>query len=153
MSDNQIAGDRIKPDLRPTLQALLDTMIPADEELAAPSAGSDDIVQDVIGNLTGDGAVTVADMLQRLNERAASRFESSNTVDRDRSFAELQATDGHALRVLAGVLLQVYYRNGKVLESLGMESSPPFPRGNEVEQGDWSLLDAVKARKPFYRAV
>jgi len=40
-----------------------------------------------------------------------------------------------------------------VAGSLGQEPRPPFPKGHVVEQGDWSLLDPVKARKPFYRRV
>jgi hypothetical protein len=38
-----------------------------------------------------------------------------------------------------------------VLRSLGMEPRPPFPKGHVVEQGDWSLLDAVRNRKPLWR--
>jgi hypothetical protein len=37
------------------------------------------------------------------------------------------------------------------MQSLGMEVRPPFPKGFEVEQGDWSLLDPVRVRQPFYR--
>jgi hypothetical protein len=39
------------------------------------------------------------------------------------------------------------------MHSLGQEPRPPFPKGHTVEQGDWSLLDPVKARQPFYRRV
>ena len=39
------------------------------------------------------------------------------------------------------------------MESLGMEARPPFPKGYEVEQGDWSLLDPVRARPKMYREV
>jgi len=34
---------------------------------------------------------------------------------------------------------------------LGMEARPPFPHGYTLEQGDWSLLDAVRKRLPFWR--
>ena len=30
-------------------------------------------------------------------------------------------------------------------------SGPPFSKGFEVEQGDWSLLDPVRARPKLYR--
>jgi len=40
-----------------------------------------------------------------------------------------------------------------VMLSLGQEPRPPFPKGHVVEQGDWSLLDPVRARPPMYRVV
>jgi hypothetical protein len=37
------------------------------------------------------------------------------------------------------------------MRSLGMEPRPPYPKGFAVEQGDWSLLDPVRARPTLYR--
>jgi len=37
--------------------------------------------------------------------------------------------------------------------ALGLEARPPFPKGYVLEQGDWSLLDAVRKRAPFWRKV
>jgi hypothetical protein len=37
------------------------------------------------------------------------------------------------------------------MRSLGMEVRAPFPKGFEVEQGDWLLLDPVRARAAFHR--
>ena len=33
-----------------------------------------------------------------------------------------------------------YYRDDRVMVSLGLEARPPFPKGHVLEQGDWSLL-------------
>ena len=41
----------------------------------------------------------------------------------------------------------------RVLRSLGLELRPPFPKGYTLEQGDWSLLDPVKARPSMWRRV
>jgi hypothetical protein len=46
-----------------------------------------------------------------------------------------------------------YYRDDRVMVSLGLEARPPFPKGHVLEQGDWSLLDSVRARKPFWRSA
>ena len=51
------------------------------------------------------------------------------------------------------LICQCYYRDERVLTSLGMAPRPPFPEGFEVEDGDWSLLDPVRARGPIYRSV
>jgi hypothetical protein len=48
-----------------------------------------------------------------------------------------------------------YYQHDRVLIAIGLEARAPFPAGNEIPEGDWSLLDPVRARSaargPFYR--
>ena len=39
------------------------------------------------------------------------------------------------------------------MASIGMEPRAPFPNGFDVQQGDWSLLDPVRARGKIYRDV
>jgi hypothetical protein len=36
---------------------------------------------------------------------------------------------------------------------LGREPRAPFPQGHVLEQGEWSLLDAVRSRPPMWRDV
>lgn len=60
-------------------------------------------------------------------------------------------TGGAAAETLGRVILQCYYRDDRVLRSLGIEPRPPFPQGHVVEQGDWSLLDAVRDRPKLWR--
>jgi hypothetical protein len=58
---------------------------------------------------------------------------------------------GNAAATLVRVVLQCYYRDDRVLRSLGLELRAPFPLGYTLEQGDWSLLDPVKARPSSLR--
>ncbi len=153
MNDKIIATEKLNAQLRSTLSVLMDTMIPANEEFNAPSAGTDDIVNDVEQSMQGKALALLSEMLTRLNDQSSTRFEDLDATARWQAFTELQRTDAHALRTLGSIVLQCYYRNDQVLESLGMEARSPFPLGNEVEQGDWSLLDPVKARGSFYREV
>ncbi|HYI30159.1 MAG TPA: hypothetical protein VD863_20150, partial [Bradyrhizobium sp.] len=60
---------------------------------------------------------------------------------------------GPPLAALVRVVLLCYYRDDRVMRSLGQEVRAPFPKGHVVEQGDWSLLDPVRARPPMYRRV
>ena len=76
------------------------------------------------------------------NRRAAPRWH--------RSFRE---AGGAPLAALVRVVLLCYYRDDRVMRSLGQEPRPPFPKGHVVEQGDWSLLDPVRARPRMYRSV
>ena len=63
----------------------------------------------------------------------------------------LRKSGGAPLMALTRAVAQCYYRDARIMQSLGMEVRPPFPEGFQVEQGDWSMLDPVRARKPFYR--
>ena len=60
---------------------------------------------------------------------------------------------GAAAATLVRVVLQCYYRDDRVMISLGQEPRSPFPKGHTVEQGDLSLLDPVRARPPIWRKV
>ncbi len=53
---------------------------------------------------------------------------------------------GAAAATLVRVVLQCYYRDDRVLRSLGLELRAPFPKGHVLPDGDWSLLDPVRAR-------
>ena len=52
---------------------------------------------------------------------------------------------------LGRVILGAYYRDDRVLLAIGHEARAPFPKGYDVEQGDWSLLDPVRRRAQFWR--
>jgi hypothetical protein len=55
--------------------------------------------------------------------------------------------------VIVALVAQRYYRDDRVMRSLGMEARPPFPLGFELQDGDWSLLDPVRARRLLYRDI
>ena len=55
--------------------------------------------------------------------------------------------------VLQTIVASCYYRDARVLTALGREPQPPMPGGFEVEEGDFSLLDEVRARGPIWRKV
>jgi len=38
-----------------------------------------------------------------------------------------------------------------VVEAIGLESRPPYPKGYPLELGDLGLLDPVRNRPRFYR--
>ena len=65
--------------------------------------------------------------------------------------AKLRAGGGTPVSVLTRVVLLCYYRDDRVMVSLGLEARPPFPKGHVLDQGDWSMLDPVRARQPFWR--
>jgi len=52
---------------------------------------------------------------------------------------------------LIGPAFVGYYQDLRVREALGLETRPPHPQGYEVEPTDFSILDPVRERGPFYR--
>jgi len=132
------------------LRCLAEMMIPASAEYGVPSAGDEAIFGDILQSLGRDAGPAVA-VLQRLDALAGGPFADLDQQRRDAVAAELRESGGGALAYLTRTILQCYYRDGRVMRSLGMEPRPPYPKGFEVEQGDWSLLDPVRARPKLYR--
>ena len=52
---------------------------------------------------------------------------------------------------LGRAVLQCYYRDDRVIAALGLEARAPFPRGYELPQGDFSLVEAVRGRARMWR--
>ena len=84
---------------------------------------------------------------------AGGSFAALEPERRAEVAASLRAERGAGVAVLTRIVLLCYYRDDRVMLSLGLEPRPPFPKGHEIEQGDWSLLDPVRRRAPFWRKV
>ena len=137
----------LSADQRRSLRCLAEMMIPASAEYGVPSAGDDAIFGDILQSLGRDAGHVIA-VLQTLDAMSGGTFADLDPQRRDAIAAQLR---GEALAYLTRIILQCYYRDDRVMRSLGMEPRPPFPKGFEVEQGDWSLLDPVRARPKLYR--
>lgn len=134
------------------MRAFAGTMIPASAEHRVPGAADDLIFDDMIRDLGRDHADVVA-ALARLDALAGGAF-ADLPADRRLAVAnQWRSEGGAAFQGLTRVVLLAYYRDDRVMRSLGQEPRPPFPKGHVVEQGDWSLLDPVKKRAPFWRKV
>ena len=132
------------------LQRVAGMMIPASQEYGVPGADDPDIFADVIRSLGRDfdGVRTALAELAALGGKA---FADLDAAQAEAVAASFQASGTLGSVTLGRVILQCYYRDDRVLRSLGMEPRAPFPHGHTVEQGDWSLLDPVRSRKPFWR--
>jgi hypothetical protein len=93
----------------------------------------------------------VKQALRTLDRLAEGVFAERDVGARLAAAAALREAGGEELLVLTRVVAQCYYRDDRIMQSLGMEVRPPFPKGYTVEQGDGSLLNPVRARAPFYR--
>ncbi len=142
--------DNLTVDETRSLRCVAGLMIPASSAFAVPGADDDLIFSDIIANLGRDTEL-VKQALARLDTLAGGTFADADPTHQQTAAATFRETGGAMLTALTRTIVQCYYRDDRVMQSLGMDVRPPFPKGFEVEQGDWSLLDPVRARPPFYR--
>jgi hypothetical protein len=140
----------LTPAQRDDLRAIAAVMIPASAEFDVPG-GNDPVIQaDIVATLGRDRG-RVREALDQLARLAGQPLASLDPARREAVAAELRAKGGAAVATLARVVLQCYYRDDRVVRSLGLEPRPPYPKGHVLEDGDWSLLDPVRARPPMWR--
>lgn len=88
---------------------------------------------------------------RRSRERFARGFAELEQNERKPLLDELRAQQPSFMSRLAMEALACYYQHDRVIEGLGMEVRPPYPKGYQVVQGDLSLLEPVRARGRIYR--
>jgi len=153
-----MTGDRMQPKAEETLTSsecrdlyrVAGIMIPASEEFGVPGADDPIIFADILRSFGRD----LDDVRAALAQIAASAGGDFAAVDEPCAEALVRQACGRgdaAAAALGRAILQCYYRDDRVLRSLGHEPRAPFPKGHTVEQGDWSLLDAVRGRPQLWR--
>jgi hypothetical protein len=140
----------LSPRQRDDLRVIAAMMIPASAEYKVPGADDAAIQADILATLDRDTRM-VSEALDRLARLAGAPLAELDAARRDAVAREFRAAGGAAAAILFRVVLQCYYRDDRVLRSLGLELRPPFPQGYMLEQGDWSLLEPVKARPSMWR--
>jgi hypothetical protein len=146
-----MTGDRpLTPAQSDDLRAIAAVMIPASAEFDVPGADDPAIQADVVATL-GRDAPHVREALDELARHAGQPLANLDPERRQAIAIELRLKGGPAIATLTRVVLQCYYRDDRVVRSLGLEPRPPYPKGHPLEDGDWSLLDRVRARPPMWR--
>ena len=137
---------------RDDLRTIAAMIIPASDEYKVPGADDPAVQADMLATLGRDTALVSA-ALDDLARLAGKPLAALDVSQRDAVAKEFRAKGGAAAATLTRVVLQCYYRDDRVLRSLGLELRAPFPQGYVLEQGDWSLLDPVKKRPPSLRGA
>jgi len=140
-----LTGEEIR-----SLRCVTGMMIPASVAHAVPGADDDTIFADIVASIRRDMAL-VKQALQHLDHLIGGVFADCDLTTRLNATCAFQKKGGTKLTTLNRVVVQCCYRDDRVMRSLSMDVRPPFPKGFEVEQGDWSLLDPVRAHPAFYR--
>ncbi|MEO8855589.1 MAG: hypothetical protein ABI343_01245 [Burkholderiaceae bacterium] len=132
------------------LRSLVALMIPASSVYQMPGADDEAIFGAIASTLDRDFD-EVRQALWLLDAMAGGSFSDAPQATRHSVTERFQDQHAALAAVLVAVVTRCYYRDDRVMRAIGMEPRAPFPKGFEVEQGDWSLLDPVRARGRIYR--
>ncbi|MGY8708705.1 hypothetical protein RAD16_23460 [Bradyrhizobium sp. 18BD] len=142
--------DNLTRTQRDDLRTVAGMIVPASDEYKVPGADDAAIQADIVATLGRDTRLVTA-ALDHLARLAGQPLAELDAARRDAVAQEFRKSGGAAAATLVRVVLQCYYRDDRVLRSLGLELRAPFPKGYVLPDGDWSLLDPVKARSGTLR--
>jgi len=150
MSDtNDFSDDQFQ-----VLKTLAAMIIPASADLGVPGADDETIFADILV-AAAQCHDQVIDLLTRLDDLSQNyqgvEFGILSRAGQDEIIPVFREACADAAELLETLVAQCYYRDDRVLSALNLELRPPFPQGHEVEQGDWSLLDAVRGRPEMFK--
>ncbi|HWX08033.1 MAG TPA: hypothetical protein VN065_19555 [Bradyrhizobium sp.] len=145
-------NDKLTAEQTRDLRALAGSIIPPSATYGVPGADDEKIFNDILNSLERDRD-DICRALAQLATLADGAFANLEPARRTEVAAKFREAGGAPLAALVRVVLLCYYRDDRVMRSLGQEPRPPFPRGHVVEQGDWSLLEPVRKRPRLYRLV
>jgi hypothetical protein len=132
------------------LRDIAGTMIPADAKRRLPGA-DDRAIQADIARTVGRDLPLVKQAIAAIAAKAGGAFATADVDRREALINDYYAGRSAPAVTLGRVILGAYYRDDRVLTALGVEPRAPFPKGFTVEQGDWSLLEAVRNRPQLWR--
>lgn len=145
-----VPGRELTPAEVRDLRRLAGFMVPSSTDYGVPGADDAAIFADIVRSL-GRDRDDVRKALAVLREMAGGDFAAVGEAEAEATAMALLRREGREITALGRAVLQCYYRDDRVIRSLGLEPGAPFPKGHNLEQGDWSLLDAVRNRPPMWR--
>jgi hypothetical protein len=134
------------------LRRLAGFMVPANAEYGVPGADDEAIFADIVRSLGRDKNF-VRTALTMLREISGGDFAELAETQAETAAMTLLTHEGPVITALGRAVLQCYYRDDRVMRALGLEARAPYPRGHVLEQGDWSLLDAIRDRPRMWRDI
>ena len=144
----------LSPALESALRVVLDTLVPARPDADVPAAGELGLAPEIWERF-GEGGPALAEGLAALDafamEALGERFDAIARAEREPLLRRFDAEQPTLLGGLVFHTYAVYYHHPRVMEAIGLEGRAPFPKGYELEPGDLSGLEAVRARGPRYR--
>ncbi|MDA9060386.1 hypothetical protein N9K53_01125 [Candidatus Thioglobus sp.] len=134
------------------IKIVLDSIIPGDKELKMPPASQLDFNSYKISH--GIEKIEI-DFLLELTKISNDKFSNLFIeLDENQKIEALNLFKLKDIRLFTTFLKNIfrfYYSDIRVLSLINVGSSPPFPKGNIIEEDDWTMLIPVYERGPIYR--
>lgn len=142
----------LTPEELEVLRLVLDQVLPASSDGRLPGAGELGIAPEVAA-ATAQNPFLLAVLrrsLARVAAAAATRGEATLAglppAERSGLFQQVVAAEPDFVPGLLFPTYVAYYQHPRVLEGLGQEPRPPFPKGYSLPPFDESLLAPVRSR-------
>ncbi|MDE0420661.1 MAG: hypothetical protein OXK76_07215 [Gammaproteobacteria bacterium] len=156
MADTIATDNPFTTEEQRTLLALVGALIPPSAEFGTPGADDPVIAADILATARPYHA-TVASALTQIESAAAKRYDTPypdlDAATRASIASDLSRSRFAGVGTLVTITAQCYYRDDRVMRSLGMAPRSPYPDGFDIPQGDWSLLEPVRQRGRIYKEV
>ncbi len=136
----------------PLLQRLLDALLPASADGRLPAGSAVGFLEML--EQQGEWGWLCAELQPVRQSCADAMMEGRgalSALDPQALLERLKSQHFTFLNALSKKLMHCYYQDGRVMQAIGLEARAPFPMGYHVEEGDWSLLEAVYDRGELYR--
>lgn len=150
------AGRLFTSGQRATLDAVLNMIVPPSADGRMPGAAEVGVLAYLLAEAQ-DAMPLLRQELDELDRRSRERYARAyaelEQAERKQQIEAMRAQAPTFMNRLAMETLACYYQHDRVLEGLGREARPPYPKGYQVAPGDLSLLDPVRARGKIYRDV
>ena len=129
--------------LRATLKALLNMMIPPNTDFGMPGGAEVGFEN----SLESQDLEWINHELPRLNSvsfaRCANDFHLTKPCEQQATIDDIKSDMRPFFNRLMKRLLEFYYIQPKVAKAIGLREGPPFPGGYLVDDGDLTLLESV----------
>jgi hypothetical protein len=132
------------------LRDIAGAMIPANADLGMPAANDPLILDDILKSIDRNLPL-VREAIETIAKKANGAFAGLDQDIKEALLNDYAGSGGAAAQALGRAVLAAYYRDDRVLVALGEEARAPFPKGHVVAPRDWSVLDPVRQRAPFWR--
>ena len=135
MSEQSLTRDETLNDAEiADLRCIAGMIIPQSAKYRVPGADDDVIIADIVASIGRDGAQVRA-ALARLRTLAGGPFAALGETHRAEVAAKLRADGGGAVGVLTRIVLLCYYRDDRVMASLGWRHGRRFRGGTSSSRG------------------
>ena len=135
-----------------TLMAILNLIIPPSEDGKMPGAADVGFLAYIYNeNLIPWIREGLINIIEESQNKYGQEFSVISNSGETQLINKFRRKFLKFLNRLTTQVLQCYYQHDDVLEAIGLEARPPFPKGYFLEEGDLTLLEPVYLRGKIYR--